>query len=272
MLLVLGCGEAGNTSSNSSTGAAGSGGSLPDGGGTGGSGSGTCTWPSTIDENAFFPAGIPHEDGGSPGLPNLSLEIVGASLLEWSEGKEWLVAVRNNGSTTLHESIIVSFIDANGMLIGAAEGWIDGSLCRIGASTLERCLGAGEVGIATALISAQDLMVEDVTREVKRIHYFFNGLVDPNATKFTDVTLQNVVLAKAGGMATSLSGTMANHGTFAIRDPEVRFYPINGAGRPLELALDRADMTVAPGSTWDFNMPLCGPIDKYALFARYTGQ
>src|SRR6266511_3671369 len=168
MLLVLGCGEAGNTSSNSSTGAAGSGGSLPDGGGTGGSGSGTCTWPSTIDENAFFPAGIPHEDGGSPGLPNLSLEIVGASLLEWSEGKEWLVAVRNNGSTTLHERIIVSFIDASGMLIGAAE-----------------------VGSATALISAQDLMVEDVTREVKRIHYFFNGLVDPNATKFTDVTLQN---------------------------------------------------------------------------------
>ena len=54
-----------------------------------------------------------------------------------------------------------------------------------------------------------------------------------------------------------------------FRFPQIFVYPLNSVSRPFSVGRAIGMQELAPGTSWDFNMSLNGPVGRYAAFADY---
>jgi hypothetical protein len=216
------------------------------------------------DETLFVPEGVPYElDARS--ADTHGLKIVAGTVMQFEDIRFWLVAVKNESTRFVCEPwVVATFEDSDKVVVGGAQGPAHAATHLTQHQTPERCLSAGEVGVAMRGIQGDNLAVP-----IRRIVYQLHGIFRDAATPFSDLALDNIVIEDASADATFVTGTMTNHGANTLEGATASLYPLNKVGRPFSFGIAVAPAPLAPRSSWNFQMAIHGPIGRYAAFIEY---
>jgi hypothetical protein len=216
------------------------------------------------DQTAFVPSGIEYElwrPDDSRGL-----KLLAATVTDYgADGLLWLVAVKNEGPQIVCvPSVVALFLDENDFEVGSTQADVNADIHITDTQAIARCLGIGDIGMGVGSFRRPPVEVP-----IKHVTYGLQGFLEDTTTKISSAALQKIAIADAAVASTTLSGTLTNNGSTAIQFPQIVVYPLNSVGRPFSVGRAMFMQDLAPGTSWDFNMSLDGPVGRYAAFTDY---
>jgi hypothetical protein len=181
------------------------------------------------------------------------LEMIALTLQKGPTGIELYAALKNDDPSALAcaPGLSLQLYDKSGQPIGTWIGGIDTfrfyDYDQGDASELASCVGPGDVVMASLTGLPADLDVDDVGTIVYQCSYW--ALQGPPVAGLSVTGLTTVALD--GG--TAFTGILVNGFDAAVVGPSVQVFPINGAGRPLALAMTPSDAgDIPPNGSWTF--------------------
>lgn len=112
-----------------------------------------------------------------------------------------------------------------------------------GSDTIAACVSPGDV----TMVAITDLPTDIAPADVKRVEYWCNYWALA-AEPLGDIAASNVRVVSGSRFA----GALVNGLTVPLSAPAVAVFPLNRAGRPLEVSFAEAAVDVAPGGSWEF--------------------
>ena len=246
--------SAGNSNSASAPSSAGTGTSA---GGSGGSSSGSTAAGSPAqpdDDAAIMPRGLQvmQREG-----VNSIFDVVTLTLRQdGPHGAQILASVRNDGDGPgCSPSFAVELYDKDGQSIGAGiSGLLVQNFYRLtdGSDTIAACIAPGELTMATVDSLALDVPIENVAQVIYWSSYWGLDLVPLGQLNVTDLK------AEPSSTGVTFTGTLHNQLDVPLSAPSVMVFPLNGVGRPLDVALSAGSAELAPAGSWAFETSAVG--------------
>lgn len=178
------------------------------------------------------------------------LAVTALTLQNRAGQTELFAALKNVGDVpACSAAFSVELFDASGRSMAAGIGGlltqrfyqrIDGS------GAIAACVGPGEVTMTALGDLPSDLAIEGVRSLIYRCPYFALE-VEPIA----GVTIRDVKKSERSGR-TAFEGTLVNGLKVALKNPSVRVFSLNAAGRPLGVVSAHLAAELAPSGTWMF--------------------
>lgn len=197
------------------------------------------------------------------GCGKLSLSAL--TLRQGPSNAELYAALKNDGDTpACSPAFSVNLLDASeqslamevgGLLVRSFYHLVDGS------NTVAACVGPGEV----TMLAITDLPADVRLDDVSRVEYWCNFWA-LEVTPIAGLSISQVEVVTSGA-GVSYTGTLVNDFDLAVAAPSVAVFPINGAGRPLAVALGQGNTELPPGGSWSFETNLVSePGVAYAAY------
>jgi hypothetical protein len=106
--------------------------------------------------------------------------------------------------------------------------------------------------------------------QVRKIQHWFTGNIDPNATKVSNVVIQNLQFARASATSVRATGVVVNNGTTPVADPEVDIYAVDPAGRPYGVMSDIELIDIPAGGSWNFEtLSFAGEVQAHVDYVAF---
>lgn len=218
------------------------------------------------DDALIVPPGLDVElQPGGAGV----FDLTALTLRDGPGGLELYAAVRNVGDVPACDAALkVTLNDKNNQPLGMLINGLDTNRLYLyplpdGSTTVAACASPGDVSMTSILNMAPDVTVADVGSIVYYYVYFvLDGitLIDPGLS-IGDVQ------AVAGPGGTTYTGTVTNGLAMPVSNPSVRIFPLNRAGRPLDVAGADESSQIPAGGTWTFQTDTVDdPGVEYAAF------
>jgi hypothetical protein len=252
-------GAAGSSAGASAT--AGAGGTAA---GAGGASAGAAGSGGSVTGQAFVP-NVPYSYVGNGS--NAGLSIVAGTMAPKTDldPAQWLIAVKGVGPDPVCIiTIPADLLDAAGNKLAHLDVIIHSPMYTTFGSA-EPCIGVGDTGMGEAMLN----FTSGDASQVAQVKYGISGNIDPAAVKITGISVDNVTISDFSSTKKSVTGTLTNHSGTTYKYPEVDFFTVDPAGRPLATSYDLGSGQISGSGTFDFTMYLTSPIDRYVTYPAF---
>jgi hypothetical protein len=163
--------------------------------------------------------------------------------------EEVYVVVRNDGAVAFCSVVFdVLYFDSAGVQLARIGGTLTGASRQTSSGLQVSCILPG----ATALGYGNSSYLVDLER-VARMDYYYAGSAPASLSVFAVVSYENleIVAPYGGDTFKAISGT-ARVVSGSVRNPQVKIFPTNAAGMPLDQLIDIELATYSNGSSRPF--------------------
>jgi hypothetical protein len=196
------------------------------------------------------------------------LTLIAFTLIQGAAGAELYTAVRNDGQTPSCEAGITTyFLDKSGQVVTTVGSVFEtGRFYRVSGGAIIRCIDPGQIAMA----GSTGLPAEIVIADLGSLQHAFPAFTVDDIVPIDALSVSNVQVVKTVA-GSAYTGMLNSELGAAASDPSVTIFPLNRAGRPLDMIRTSTTSVLPAGSSWLFQTDTVQTVGvDFAAYASYN--